>query len=125
MLQAEELKQKIQGFKSPILDLKEAIGYEKLKEKIRSLEAQSFGGTFWNDSAESSKILREIKRAKDKLGAFDALWEKYEDALTLLEITAEEEGEDALEEVHQYAVELNHSIENMRLSTLLRGEYDG
>ncbi|MEG2144826.1 MAG: hypothetical protein RRY40_05790, partial [Oscillospiraceae bacterium] len=61
MLQAEELKQKIQGFKSPILDLKEAIGYEKLKEKIRSLEAQSFGGTFWNDSAESSKILREIK----------------------------------------------------------------
>ncbi|MEG2144825.1 MAG: PCRF domain-containing protein, partial [Oscillospiraceae bacterium] len=57
--------------------------------------------------------------------AFDALWEKYEDALTLLEITAEEEGEDALEEVHQYAVELNHSIENMRLSTLLRGEYDG
>ena len=124
MLNAGELKQKLQSLSAPLLDLRDAIGYNALDNKISELEEKSSKSGFWDDISSSQKVLREIKQMRDKKESLDLLFENFEDAQTLLLIAQEEENQDELEEVCHEINKIERKIEEIRLSTLLTGEYD-
>lgn len=124
MLQYEELRLKLEGMKGSLTELAEALGLEELKAEQAKLEEQSAAPDFWDDMANSQKVLQRLSNVKSKISTYSSLSQDYEDTLTLIELANEEEDLSLLEEAQQGVSRVEQNLENMRLSTLLSGEYD-
>lgn len=88
------------------------------------MEQLSADPSFWENMAESQKVLQQIKALKNKVEGFSALVTKYEDMETLLEMGNEEEDASVLDEVKPLFDEFCAEYDTLKISTLLDGEYD-
>lgn len=79
---------------------------------------------FWDDSQKSQHIIQNLKRLKASVEGIKKLEEMYEDAQTLIEMGYEENDESIVEEVKTAIEDFIKSFEDMRVATLLSGEYD-
>ncbi len=125
MLQFEEQKLRLTAAKDELDDLGEALGISAAKEKIAELEAQSAAEGFWDDLENSQKVLKETSKLKNKAAAYEGLCGDFDDTLTLIEMADEEGDESLIPEVTESVDRVLKTIEDMRMSTLLSGEYDG
>ncbi len=125
MLQFEEQKLRLSAAKDELDDLGEALGISAAKEKIAELEAQSAADGFWDDLENSQKVLKETSKLKNKVSAYEGLCGDFDDTLTLIEMADEEGDESLIPEVTESVDRVLKTIEDMRMSTLLSGEYDG
>ena len=124
MLEFEEQKLKLLGYKPELLDLADALGLKALQAEVERLEEQSAQPNFWDDVENSHKILQRISQGKNKINTYETLKQKFDDALTLIELADEENDESLVDEVVQNVNEVIQEIEALRLTTLLSGEYD-
>ena len=120
----EEAKRRLLEIEDTVHDLKHAIRYDDLTERIAELEARTMADNFWSNADESSKILQSIKQMKSKCEAYEKLLSTLEDTLTLCEMAIEENDEGSVEEVEQELAFIESETERQRLETLLTGEYD-
>ncbi len=125
MLQYEELKQELTALEPQLKDLAHAIGLEKLKQELSQLEEISQSAGFWDDLAGSQKTLQRQSQVKDKIDEYAKLRSAYDDTLTLIELGDESEDLSVYEETKEALQNLAGQLENMKLATLLSGEYDG
>lgn len=79
---------------------------------------------FWDDTEKSQQYMKELKGLKDAVEGFTALEKQYEDIETLLEMGYEENDASLVPEIKQEMDEFCKSLDTLRISTLLRGEYD-
>ncbi|MBQ7308950.1 MAG: peptide chain release factor 2 [Clostridia bacterium] len=124
MIQLEEAKRTLQGMKGDVAELGNALKIEKISEEAEELEQKTMVPNFWDDAANSSKILRELKQIKDTLEEYEKLKTSLEDAITLADMGIEENDESVVEEVLSELASITAIAERMRLETLLSGEYD-
>lgn len=124
MLQFEQLRLDLLELKPQIDDLSQAIGYDSLVAELADLENQAAAEGFWDDLDNSQKVLRKTSQVKAKKQSYDKLTELYSDTLTLVELAMEAEDESVYDEVKSDFDRLCKSVEDMKLSTLLSGEYD-
>ncbi len=124
MVQFEEQKFKIKGYAEELEDLGNALGLKQLKSEAEKLEAQTAESGFWDDIENSQKVLQKIKQCKSKIEGYEKLHSLYDDTLTLIELADEEEDLSLLEEVTASVDKFIGELENQRLQTLLKGEYD-
>lgn len=124
MLQFEEQKQKLNEYRNGMNELKEALDYDVLKEKVAKLEEQAAQEGFWDDLENSQKVLKETSRLKDTIAKFDSLNQDFLDLFDLIEMADEEEDLSMLDDVVSGVDNFVNTFEDMRLQTLLSGEYD-
>lgn len=93
-------------------------------DKVAELEEIAADPEFWNDMDKAQGVLQETKQLKNKIDGFNSLVEKYEDMMTLIEMGNEEDDESVVPEVKQMKEEFLEGFEHLRISTLLKGEYD-
>ena len=124
MLQFDEQRLRLTGAKDELVDLGEALGIEAAKKEIVTLEEQTADENFWTDMAAGQKVLQKISQLKNKVAAYEKLCADYDDTLTLIEIANEEEDESLLGEVVEGVDAVLKTMADMRLTTLLSGEYD-
>lgn len=124
MLQFEELMLVLRNLEPELNELKEALGYDKLKSEIAELEKQAAAADFWDDMENSQKVLKKTSLLKGKINAFDALYSKYEDSITLAELGNEEGELELYDEAAAEVEAVKKMLEELRLTTLLTGEYD-
>ena len=79
---------------------------------------------FWNDQSNSQTILKQLKLLKNKVGSFEKLEGDFEDALTLAEMGIEALDETIIPEAKEAATSFIDTYEQLRVETLLNGEYD-
>ena len=125
ILQFEEQKLRLTAAKDELDDLGEALGISAAKDKIAELEAQSAAEGFWDDLENSQKVLKETSKLKNKVSAYEDLCGDFDDTLTLIEMADEEGDESLISEVTEGVDRVLKTIGDMRMSTLLSGEYDG
>lgn len=125
MLQFEEQKLRLTAAKDELDDLGEALGISAAKDKIAELEDQSAAEGFWDDLENSQKVLKETSKLKNKVSAYEDLCGDFDDTLTLIEMADEEGDESLISEVTEGVDRVLKTIVDMRMSTLLSGEYDG
>lgn len=125
MLQFEERKLDLEALKPDIDDLSEALGLERMRNEIAELDTKASMPGFWDDAQNSQKVLQRSSMLKNKIAAYEELCTAYEDTLALIELGNEEGDETLLPEVEEELKKIKDSLETQRLSTLLRGEYDG
>ena len=124
MLEFEQLKLRLEGNEGELRDLKDALGYEHLKNEIEELEAKTAAPGFWDDAENSQKILQKTGKLKNTVETYEKLCSSYEDLLTLIEMGDEEEDLSLVGEITESLEEFEKGLAAQRLQTLLTGEYD-
>jgi peptide chain release factor 2 len=97
---------------------------EKLSNQVSELEHKAQEPDFWNDPDTSQKILQKTKSIKTKLETFKALEEHLEDLATLNTLGLEEKDREVIPEISDGIKKLREALNNIKLETLLTGEYD-
>lgn len=79
---------------------------------------------FWENPEAAAKTTTELKGLKDTVQRIRDLQTRYDDLETLIEMANEEEDRSLVPEVLEELASLQADLEDMRISTLLSGEYD-
>lgn len=79
---------------------------------------------FWDDPEESQKVMKDLKNLKELVDVIKKLYTGYEDILLLIEMCYEENDESMILEIRSEIREFEKSFEELRIRTLLSGEYD-
>ncbi|MBQ1928483.1 MAG: peptide chain release factor 2 [Acutalibacteraceae bacterium] len=124
MLQFEEQKFKLNEYREGMAELKDALSYDELKEKIAKLESEASKEGFWDDLENSQKVLKETSHLKGIVEKYDSLNNDYNDLFDLIAMADEEEDLSMLDDVIAGVENFIKTFEDMRLTTLLSGEYD-
>ncbi len=126
MLLLDELRLELEGYRKDMTELYKILNIDKLKEEIAELQEQSAAEGFWNDLENSQKVMQKIKRNEATIAGYKKLNDQLEDTITMIELTAEESGEDedAAQELKAEAEKFKAELETTKLTTLLTGEYD-
>ena len=80
---------------------------------------------FWDNTEVSQQKMKELKSLKDDVETYAHLTQQYDDIETLLEMGYEEEDASLIPEIQEALEEFKQTFENIRIKTLLSGEYDG
>ena len=88
------------------------------------LEEESAKADFWNDTDNSQRVLQRLKALQRKVREYESLCGEYDDLTTLIELGFEEEDESVYTEAAQMARAFIKRYDEMRIATLLSGEYD-
>ena len=79
---------------------------------------------FWNDPEVSQNKMKEVKSLKDDVATYAALSAQYDDIETVIEMGYEENDPELIPEIDQMMKEFVQTYEDIRMKTLLSGEYD-
>lgn len=79
---------------------------------------------FWNDPEVSQNKMKEVKSLKDDVATYAALSTQYDDIETMIEMGYEENDPELIPEIDQMMKEFVQTYEDIRMKTLLSGEYD-
>ena len=79
---------------------------------------------FWNDPDRARKLTQELKEKKDDIAGYAGLQSKLEEIELLIEMGEEEEDTSVLPEIEEMLAEFDKTFEEIRIGTLLSGEYD-
>lgn len=125
MVEFEELRLRLLDSEKPIENLKEALAIDSLKAEVEVLEKESAAPDFWDDMENSQKVMQKIGSLKAKVTGYESLKSDYEDALVMIELADEEGDLSLLDDCAASVKDIETRVEDMTLSTLLSGEFDG
>jgi len=125
MVEFEELRLRLLDSEKPIENLKEALAIDSLKAEVEVLEKESAAPDFWDDMENSQKVMQKIGSLKAKVTGYESLQSDYEDALVMIELADEEGDLSLLDDCTASVKDIETRVEDMTLSTLLSGEFDG
>ena len=120
----EDAKVKLTALRGAVKELHSALRIDALAMEAEELEQHTLNPNFWGDAEKSTKILQEIKQKKDTISDYETLASRLEDAIALCEMASEVDDEDSVDEVLSELNGIAETAEDMRISTLLTGEYD-
>ncbi len=96
----------------------------KITNRINELDKQMQNSNFWDDAKNSSAVLTESKRLKNKLEQYNKLKENLANIQDLNELLLVETDEEMAKEILKDTSKLEKEIESLEIETLLSGKYD-
>ena len=97
---------------------------ENKEKELKELESKTTDNDFWNDTDNSSKILKQINSLKSKVEGFKKLNNELNNLLEMSELLQVEEDEELAKELLKSTYTLEKDIEKLEITTLLSGKYD-
>ena len=97
---------------------------ENKEKELKELESKTTENDFWNDTDNSSKVLKQINSLKSKVEGFKKLNNELNNLLEMSELLEAEEDEELAKELLKSTYTLEKDIEKLEITTLLSGKYD-
>ena len=88
------------------------------------MEAEMEAPGFWDDPEYSNRRMKELKSLKELVETCDRLKTQFEDIGDLIEMGYEDEDPQMAEDIRKELDEFIETLEELRIGTLLDGEYD-
>lgn len=95
-----------------------------IKKRVQELDDSATDENFWQDIESAQKVLQESKNLKDKIEEYENLKSEIEDLEVLIDLAFEEEDFSLGKEIKTAYEKVKTEMENLKLATLLSGEYD-
>ena len=124
VIEYDSYKQKLGGLKDTFENLYKALDIDAARFEMKRLEAESEEEGFWNDLARSQANQMRMKQLQNKVGRYEKLLSTRDDLLALVEMGVEMDDASLLPELEEGYEQLEKTMEEMHLATLLSGEYD-
>lgn len=96
----------------------------KLEQQLSELESKTTNPDFWNDSQNSSLILKQITSLKSRIENFKKVKTEFDNVYELNELLKLEADEELEREFVSGIRNIEKSIDKLEISTLLSGKYD-
>ena len=124
LIEYDSYKQKLRDLEPELEKLNAALDIDAARQEAERLEAETAMDGFWNNLERSQKVQMRLKQLQNKINRQEKLIGAWEDLTVLCEMGQEAEDEDILEEVKTEYAALEERVEEIRMTTLLSGEYD-
>ena len=95
-----------------------------LEIRLKNLEGKTNDSSFWEDSQNSTKILKEINEIKAKIHTYNNIKNNLQNILQMNDLIQEEKEESLEEELKDSIKNLQKEIDKLEINTLLSGKYD-
>ena len=95
-----------------------------LRNKLADMDMECSIDGFWNNLEAANKLLKEKKSVENKIKEYTVIEEGIEDLEVMIELAFEEQDEELTKEVNDSFDEIVKKIDELRLKTLLTGQYD-
>ena len=93
-------------------------------QRVEELERKMEEPGFWDDAEESQHVMKELKGLKDVLERTESITTQFDDIAVLIQMAYEENDESMIPEIAEEINSFETTFEEMRIQTLLSGEYD-
>lgn len=97
---------------------------EALRARIAELEQAASAPDLWDDPEKAQAVTSRLSHATSELKRLDSLAARIDDLETLVELAAEEEDADSLEESEKELLAIRGVLAELEVRTLLSGEWD-
>ena len=126
MLVLDQMKAELAAQQSTLKEVTSAMDIEGRKKRIEELSREMEEPDFWDDPERANKRTKELKNTQDLVEKVSRLNSQFEDIIDLIDMTNEEGVEDneLAAEIRTDIDEFLNSLEELRISNLLSGEYD-
>ena len=127
LIEAEEVRQKIEGLKKRSSEMADYIKVGERRERLARLEERQAAPDFWNDQAKARETIAATNAERAYTVPYDALLKSIEDAQVMFELAMLEECEarqtafaDTLAECGKAEAHFG----KLRMQSLLGGKFD-
>lgn len=124
MIELDEIKYRMTPYEKELDEIKDALDLQNKEERIVELERTMEAPGFWDDMDKAQKYMKELKNLKDSLETYKYLKNLHDDILVLIEMGEESEDMEIAEEAKKSMDEFATKIDEVKIKTLLSGEYD-
>ena len=124
MVELDQMKTELTGCQEALKEGVDSLNLPFKKQRIEELSREMEAPDFWSDTDRANQKTKELKDLQKTVDGASALEQQYEDILSLIEIGNEENDPDMAAEIRSELSDFEEKLEELRLSTLLTGEYD-
>jgi len=124
MVELDQMKIELGSHKDELAEGIESLHLPFKKQRIEELSREMEAPDFWNDTDRANAKMKELKDMQRTVESADGLQAQYDDILSLIEMGNEDNDPDMIPEIRQELDSFEEKLEELRLSTLLTGEYD-
>ncbi|MCR5203776.1 MAG: peptide chain release factor 2 [Lachnospiraceae bacterium] len=124
MVALDQIKYELNQYAAPLKEVGESLDLEKKGFRIEEIEGIMEEEGFWNDASKAQNYMKELKNLKDTVQEYRDLETEYNDLYDLIDMVNEENDESMVEEVQAEFEKFTNNFEEVRLATLLDGEFD-
>ena len=124
MLELDNLKVELEGYRTPLKDLYRSLDLENKENRIVELSRRMEEPDFWNDPEKSTKQSKELSSLKEDVSIYKKLDSQFNDMFDLIDMANEDNDETLAAEIKDEYESFKSDYEKIRLKTLLSGEYD-
>lgn len=124
MIELDQFKYQLSQSEPMLKEMKNALNISDKQQRIDELNMYMEAPDFWNDVEKSQKISMELRGLQNTLEEYNSLETMYEEMQLLIEMGYEENDESVIPEIEEMLSEFVEKLDEMRIATLLSGEYD-
>ncbi|WP_139348725.1 peptide chain release factor 2 [Clostridium sp. Marseille-P2415] len=124
MVELDQYKYELSTHEKPLVEVRDSLDLDNKLKRIDELDKSMEEPGFWEDPEKSARIVQLAKNLKDTVQGYKELEQQYEDIGVMIEMGNEENDPSLIPEVEAMLNEFKEKLEEMRINTLLSGEYD-
>ena len=114
----------IPQLRSTLSSIEQVTDIDALDAKIADLEKQASAQDLWDDVDNAQKVSSALSHAQSERRRISELYSRIEDLEVMVQLAAEEDDADTLEEAENELVSIHKTLDELEVRTLLSGEYD-
>ena len=124
MIEMEQFKQDLNAIRASIVEVGQALDTDHLKEQLIEYQEDMASNGFWDDMERAQKVNQKAHSVEERLNHFKRLNDRADDIETMMELADEEDDDSMKDEIQSELTAIKEDIEQLRLTTLLRDQYD-
>lgn len=116
---------KIAEQRDRVTAIEQYLDIEAKRDRLEELRAEASAPGLWDNLEEARQVTVRLSQVERDVERYDQLMERLEDLETLNELAQEMDDDDTASEVLAGMGKLVRMVDQIEVSTLLSGEYDG
>ncbi|MBR6160131.1 MAG: peptide chain release factor 2 [Lachnospiraceae bacterium] len=124
MVELDQIKTELANLEAPLRELEDGLGVHEKEQRIEELRREMEVPNFWDDNERAQKMTKELKDLEDVVDTIKTLTTQHSDIGELIAMAYEENDESMIEDIRAEFDEFSQKLEDLRIGTLLSGEYD-
>ena len=124
MYESEVFRQEITALRAMLEETEKSLDIEHLKEQLIEYQEDMASPGFWDDVDRAQRVNQKLHSCENRINNYKSMVSRLDDVDVMMELADEEGGDDMAEEISGELKALREELEQLKLTTLMTGQYD-